>query len=231
MLDLCHIATAQHTHTHTHTHNTHTRTHTHTHTSTYSCGPVSWALYLGVAFPVMVVHLVTLIVLLLLPFLSEKVHNYAKQREMLGVGVTLILFDQIWGIGLSSFVVPPESSTQLTLQNVFIIASAVHGLLIVFFFCVLSKKVRKLFCRRSKSDLKRKSSTDDAMHAEEGQSDCNFTNLNSSVDSETMFIPHRKMSTGSLGCPASPGVESVQSYPVHFRSVPLEPILEQQSDC
>ena len=197
----------------------------------YSCGPVNWTLYLGVAFPVIVVHLVTLILLLLLPFLSEKVKSYIKQREMLGVGVTLVLFDLIWGIGLSSIVVPPESSTQMTLQNVFIIASAVHGLLIVFFFCILSKKVREelLFCRRSKSDPKSKD--DDAKHAEDGLSGCNFTNLDSSVDSETVFIPHRKMSTGSLGCPPSPGVDSVQSYPVHFKAATLEPIQEHQSDC
>ena len=187
-------------------------------------------LYLGVAFPVIVVHLVALILLLILPFLSKKVQSNIKQREMLGVGVTLILFDLIWGVGLSSYIVPQETSTQMTLQNVFIIASAVHGLLIVFFFCVLSKKVRKkLFCCRSKSsDQERKPSGT----AEEGLTPGgNFTNLDSSVNSETVFIPHRKMSTGSAGCPASPGVESVQSYPVHFKIASLEPILEHQSDC
>ena len=191
---------------------------------------MSWALYLGVAFPVIVVHLVTLIMLLILTFLSKKVQNNVKQREMLGISVTLILFDLIWGVGLSSFIVPQESSTQMTLQNVFIIASAVLGLLIVSFFCVLSKKVReKLFWWRSKSsDQKRESSGT----AEEGLTPgSNFTNLDSSINSETVFIPHRKMSTGSAGCPASPGVESVQNYPVHFKIASLDPIPEHQSDC
>jgi hypothetical protein len=194
---------------------------------------VSWALYLGVAFPVIVVHLVTLILLFLLPFLSKKVQSHVKQREMLGVGVTLILFDLIWGVGLSSFIVPQESSTQMNLQNVFIIASAIHGLLIVFFFCALSKKVRKkLFWWCSKSGQKRKSSMDDGMHVENGlPSERNFTNLDSSISSETVFIPHRKMSTGSGGCPASPGVESVNSYPVNFRPAILPPIQELHSDC
>ena len=190
---------------------------------------MNWSIYLGVAFPVMVVHLVTLIILILLPFLSEKIHSYVKQREILGVGITLILFDLIWGVGLSSFIVVPESSTQMTLQNVFITASAVHGLLIIFFFCVLSKKVReeliKLVSRRSKSE--RNSSS---MHAEEGGlSGSNFTMLDLSVESDTPL--HRRMSTGSQGCPASPGVDSVQSYPVNFRIATLEPIQEHQSDC
>ena len=191
---------------------------------------MNWTLYLGVTFPVIVVHLITVIILILLPFLSEKIHSYVKQREILGVGITLILFDLIWGVGLSSIVVAPESSTQMTLQNIFIIANAVHGLLIIFFFCVLSKKVReefiKLVSRRSKSENK---SSKDA--EEGGLPGSNFTNLDSSVASDTAFIPlHRKMSTGSQGCPQSPGVDSVQNYSVNFRTATLEPILEHQND-
>ena len=172
--------------------------------------------------------------LLLLPFLSEKVHQYVKQREVLGVGVTLFLFDVMWAVGLSSFAVAPESSTQMTLQNIFIIASAIHGLVIVFFFCVLSKKVReeliKLVSRRS-TKSQAKSSATDATRAEEGMGlpECNFTNLESSTESETVFLPiHRRMSTGSQGCPPSPGIESVQNYYVSIKTSTLEPILEHQ---
>ena len=68
------------------------------------------------------------------------------------------------------------------------------------------------------------------MHAEEGGlSGSNFTMLDLSVESDTPL--HRRMSTGSQGCPASPGVDSVQSYPVNFRIATLEPIQEHQSDC
>ena len=152
--------------------------------------------------------------LLLLPFMSERIHGYIKYREVWGIGVTLFLFDLIWGVGLSASEVTPGSSQHTALRGVFIMTSAVHGLVFILFFCILSKKVRRQFINLVSNKPKPEQAPTAASNTHIGSD--SMESLNGSV-----AYQRRRMSSGSGSeCPTSPGADSVKSYPVHFHLLP-----------
>ena len=225
-----------HTYTCTHSKYMHTYSNTHTHLSicthfVCSCGPKRHALWFGLATPVILVHLVTITSLLLLNFLSDKIHRYVKQRELLGVCVTLVLFNVIWGIGLTSSALASGNPQKLTLQNIFTIASAVQGLEIGFFFCILSKKVREEFVRLVTSKTSPKSASTlpklDKVGTGMGLREDSITPLEDYPDSAHVPL-QRKLSGVSLSSLSPAGSESGQTYPAHFW-FPLDTIPEQQA--
>ena len=188
---------------------------------------------MGIGFPVILVHFATASLLLLFNFLSDKIHNYVKQREVLGICVTLVLFDVIWSVGLASTALSHDNGLQMTLQNIFVIASCIQGLEIGFFFCILSNKVRHEFIQLVPCCLKETmpastQANPTLTRAEQGLAltDDSFTNSEQYTD--TTHIPlHRKLSGVSVGS-LSPASDSGQNnYSAHFRA--LDPILEDQT--
>lgn len=138
--------------------------------SFYSCRPVGGAFTYGLVLPWALIHLLLCLVLLLLPCLCffgtfRKHATSSRVREYTGVFLAIFLFNIGWGFGLPATHPLHIGSLRFYAQIVFVVANGSIGLVLLFFFCIMSKNVRQTYSivvilrllKRSSGDWQKKS--------------------------------------------------------------------------
>ena len=113
--------------------------------SPYSCIPVEWSLWLGLLLPFAAVHLVSWMVLLLSPVLrhcAAAQSSSAWHKETIAIGFILFFFNLAWEVEFPALVLPPGSSTAVTLKSIFIASSISLGFITLVYFCFLKPQAR-----------------------------------------------------------------------------------------
>ena len=126
----------------------------------YSCRPVEEPFLYGLVLPWALVHLLLWLGLILLPCpcCSTTLKEHVKRswlREYIGLVLTLFLFDVGWGLGLPATHPLHVGSLRLYSQIIFSVSNGLIGPVVLLFYCILSKSVRKM-CAWPTEKLKRR---------------------------------------------------------------------------
>ena len=126
----------------------------------YSCRPAEEPFLYGLVLPWALLHLLLWLGLILLPCpcCSSTLKEHVKRswlREYIGLVLALFLFDVGWGLGLPATHPLHVGSLRLYSQIVFSVSNGLIGPVVLLFYCILNKSVRKM-CAWPTEKLKRR---------------------------------------------------------------------------